>query len=285
MKTISQLESRMKEYESASKMYLTRRVPVIVRVDGRAFHTFCKGMNRPFDYTLTEVMERVGCYMLENMQGCVFGYRQSDEISFLLLDYKNLNSDAWFKYNIQKVASSAAALATMKFNYEFGRVLATAEAAQEAAHEGKVTPEFYMYYQAMSQKTGLAMFDARAFNIPESDVCNYFIWRQKDAIRNGILSVGRHYFGEAGIHNKSTAEIKNMLAEHEGIDYNIAFMPFDRHGMAFYKASVEVPANNENAKKETVSRRKVISDMNIPLFTEYREFVERWLDPDFELYL
>ena len=115
-----ELGKRMKEYyENITKIKLMRRTPVIIRIDGKAFHTFTRGFKKPFDEILIKSMQETTKYLCENIQGCVLGYTQSDEISLLLIDYKNLNSSAWFDYEIQKICSIAASMATMAFNKSF----------------------------------------------------------------------------------------------------------------------------------------------------------------------
>ena len=114
------LGTRMKTfYESAPKIHLMHRCPVAIRIDGRAFHTFTKGFQKPFDEILMKSMQETMQYLCENIQGCVFGYTQSDEITLILVDYKNLTSTAWFDYDVQKVCSIAASMATMAFNKFF----------------------------------------------------------------------------------------------------------------------------------------------------------------------
>lgn len=114
------LGRRMKEYyERISKTKLIRRTPVIIRIDGRSFHSFTKNFKRPFDDVLIKSMQQTMKYLCENIQGCVLGYHQSDEISLVLVDYQKLTSDAWFDYEIQKICSIVASMATMAFNKYF----------------------------------------------------------------------------------------------------------------------------------------------------------------------
>lgn len=114
------LGRRMKEYyEQIPKTKLMRRTPVIIRIDGKAFHSFTKGFKRPFDDVLIESMQETMKYLCENIQGCVLGYHQSDEISLVLVDYHKLTSNAWFDYEVQKICSIAASMATMIFNKIF----------------------------------------------------------------------------------------------------------------------------------------------------------------------
>jgi tRNA(His) 5'-end guanylyltransferase len=114
------LGTRMKTfYEEVPKTRLTRRTPVAIRIDGKAFHTFTRGFDKPFDEVLGNAMVATMKYLCENIQGCVFGYTQSDEITLILIDYQKLTSSAWFDYEVQKMCSIAASMATMEFNRQF----------------------------------------------------------------------------------------------------------------------------------------------------------------------
>ena len=116
----SDLGKRMKEfYEQVPKIRLVRRMPVMIRIDGKAFHTFTRGFQKPFDDVLIKSMQETMKYLCENIQGCVFGYTQSDEITLVLVDYKKLTSSAWFDYEVQKMCSISASMATMIFNKVF----------------------------------------------------------------------------------------------------------------------------------------------------------------------
>lgn len=117
------LGDRMKRYESVSRNFLTRRVPAVIRLDGKAFHTFTKGMRKPFDRILMNTMQLTMRELCKNIQGCVFGYTQSDEITLVLTDYATIQTDAWFGYNVQKMTSVAASMATLYFNQFFTREL------------------------------------------------------------------------------------------------------------------------------------------------------------------
>ena len=116
----SALGTRMKEfYETVSKTKLVRRMPVMIRLDGKAFHTFTRGFHKPFDDILIKSMQETMKYLCENIQGCVFGYTQSDEITLVLIDYKKITSSAWFDYEVQKICSISASMATLAFNKFF----------------------------------------------------------------------------------------------------------------------------------------------------------------------
>ena len=98
----SEFDKRMKKYEYVSRTYLTTRTPVIIRIDGKCFHSFTRGFKKPFDEILSDTMQETMKYLCENIQGCVLGYTQSDEITLILVDYKDIDTCAWFDYNIQK---------------------------------------------------------------------------------------------------------------------------------------------------------------------------------------
>ena len=157
-----ELGKRMKEYyEQIPKTKLMRRTPVAIRVDGKAFHTFTRGFEKPFDEVLIKSMQETMKYLCENIQGCVLGYTQSDEITLILVDYKNLNSAAWLDYEVQKMCSIAASMATMAFNKRFTENCLDymCENIKDASLKSIIGAH------ADSDIKG-AMFDARVFNIP-----------------------------------------------------------------------------------------------------------------------
>lgn len=167
-----ELGKRMKEYyESIPKTKLMRRTPVAIRIDGKAFHTFTRGFEKPFDKVLIKSMQETMKYLCENIQGCVLGYTQSDEITLILVDYKSLNSSAWFDYEVQKMCSIAASMATMAFNQFFKEAIWDYEIDWEMSltPQSVAIQERHTKYVAVlkdAAKKG-AMFDARVFNIPE----------------------------------------------------------------------------------------------------------------------
>lgn len=117
------LGDRMKRYENVPKVRLVRRMPVIVRLDGKAFHTFTRGFVKPFDSLLMQTMNDTMKYLCENIQGCVMAYTQSDEITLVLVDYQTLTSDAWFDNSVEKMCSIAASMATVAFNRSFNNAI------------------------------------------------------------------------------------------------------------------------------------------------------------------
>ena len=198
-KTNKSIGTRMRGYEHVTRTHLPHRIPAIIRVDGKAFHSFTKGLRKPFDDFFRNIMQLTMQYMCENVQGCVFGYTQSDEISLLLTDYETIATDAWFDYTIQKMCSVAASMATLAFNKfwaeEFQAQIEHWEREDDGTMDEETEKWVWEYLvNTIQPKLFTAMFDARTFSIPKDEVCNYFIWRQQDATRNSIETVGQTYF-------------------------------------------------------------------------------------------
>lgn len=270
------LGGRMKKYESVPRNFLTRRVPVMIRLDGKAFHTFTKGMHKPFDRVLMNAMQDAMKYLCENIQGCVLGYTQSDEITLVLTDYAAIQTDAWFGYNIQKMTSVAASMATLAFNTCF--IDAANAALQYDGVESNVEAALALDYTVYKRKFGQALFDARAFSIPKDEVCNCLIWRQKDAVRNSIEAVGQANFSHGELQNKNCSDIQEMLWSRCGINWND--LPVDcKRGSCCYKQVRERSTQDprDSSKTITVFRREWFIDREPPIFTQNRGYVERWL--------
>lgn len=257
------LGDRMKEfYENRSKTYLTRRTPVIIRLDGKAFHSFTKGFKRPYDEIFHEAMNETLRYLCRNIQGCKIGYTQSDEITLLLTDYEKLTTDAWFGYSVQKMCSVAASMTTLAFNQEFRK-------AFEGYFNEYTTSEEYYVTMCKAIDKG-AMFDARVFNIPKEEVANCFIWRQQDATRNAIQMLGQSHFSHKELDCKDQNDIQDMLMLELGINFNDMPVPFKRGVCCYRKDCSDVIVEGPN-------RKQWVIDLNIPIFTQDREFIERWL--------
>ena len=209
------LGKRMKEfYEQVPKTRLVRRMPVAIRIDGKAFHTFTQGFQKPFDKVLIQSMQETTKYLCENVQGCVLGYTQSDEITLILVDYQKLTSSAWFDYEVQKLCSISASMATMAFNKFFE---ANVKNYIRNIMPNILTPLAETYMKAAEKG---AMFDARCFNIPKEEVTNLIYWRQLDATRNSIQMVGQANFSHKELQNKTCNMIQDMLHEQKGINWN-----------------------------------------------------------------
>lgn len=266
----------MKRYEGVPRHFLTRRVPAIIRIDGKAFHTFTKEMKKPFDRILVNTMQETMKYLCKNVQGCVFGYTQSDEITLVLTDYATLATDAWFGYNVQKMTSISASMATLAFNASFIDMAECAEQYYDTYADVQKLLEFD--FSIYKRKFGRALFDSRVFSIPAEEVCNCLIWRQQDATRNSIEAVGQANFSHKELHGKSCNDIQEMLWSQRNINWND--FPVDcKRGSCCYKQAKEIQIEDprDPSKTITVTRNKWVVDVEPPIFTQDREFVEKWL--------
>lgn len=272
-----ELGKRMKDfYESIPKTRLMRRTPVAIRVDGKAFHTFTRGFQKPFDETLIQAMQETMKYLCENIQGCVLGYTQSDEITLILVDYKHLNSDAWFDYEVQKMCSIASSMATLAFNRAFERLYL--EELSYWGPEAKDIPDFILAHD-MARKRG-AMFDARCFNIPREEVTNLIYWRQLDATRNSIQMVGQANFSHKELQNKSCNMIQDMLFQKKGINWN-DYPTYMKRGSCCIKEWYQSP--EVDIKDGACPRSRWVIDTEIPVFRgEDRVYIDKLILPEEE---
>lgn len=232
------LGDRMKGYEGAASIYLSKKTPVIIRIDGKAFHTFTRKMERPFDQRLIDCMLHTTKELVANISGCLYGYVQSDEISLFLTDYKSIKTEAWFQYKKSKLESLTASLATGYFNDIFKK---------------KFTEDEW--------QNKIAFFDSRAFSLPREEVANYFKWRQLDCERNSIQMLGRAYFSHKQLMHKSCNNIQELLFTEKGINWNDIEV-YKKRGVGVYKVG-----ENE--------RTKVFIDLNIPIFNY--QYFDKWV--------
>ena len=231
----SEFDKRMKKYEYVSRTYLTTRTPVIIRIDGKCFHSFTRGFKKPFDEILSGTMQETMKYLCENIQGCVLGYTQSDEITLILVDY--------------------ASMATMAFNRTFSlKVSFFKDNILEL-------PKYIETLKRAAEKG--AMFDARIFNIPKSEVCNNILWRQQDATRNSIQMVGHANFSDKQMHGKNTSQIQDMLMLEKGINWNDFPTKYKRGSCCVRKVN------------EQTGRSEWVIDNEIPIFKgEGRKYID-----------
>lgn len=272
-----ELGIRMKTfYEAVPKTKLMRRTPVAIRIDGKAFHTFTRGFQKPFDPILMKAMQRTMKYLCENIQGCVFGFTQSDEITLILIDYQKLDSSAWFDYEVQKMCSISSSMATMAFNKYFSEMVMQLEGdvVQEYETDGDtewvVEMEKYLKAYRRSCEKG-AMFDARCFNIPKEEVANLIYWRQLDATRNSIQMVGQANFSHKDLQCKSCNEIQDMLLTKRGVNWN--WYPAScKRGSACFRVP-HLVRKDENVEVEF----KWKLDEQMPVLKENWDYVNKFI--------
>ncbi|GAA3205949.1 tRNA(His) guanylyltransferase Thg1 family protein [Actinocorallia longicatena] len=185
------LGDRMKGYEAVTRVTLPRRTYTVIRVDGRAFHSFLRRADRPYDERVMASMDAVGRALCSEISGAVFAFSQSDECSVLITDFGAPGTQPWFGGTVQKMASVAASVATVAFNRGYG-----------------------------GRDDAFATFDGRVFTIPDQvEVANYFVWRQRDCVRNSITMAAQAVFSHRRLHGVNSRQMQDMLHEH-GIDWN-----------------------------------------------------------------
>jgi tRNA(His) guanylyltransferase len=197
------LGDRMKAaYENRTRFELPRRTYTVIRIDGKAFHTFTRGCERPFDFQLMQAMDETALALCREVQGARLAFVQSDEISLVLTDFDTTTSEGWFDGGVQKIASVSASLATSAFNRVWLK------------HHLQVLALPYDSYR-------WASFDSRVFTIPDrAEVCNYLIWRQQDATRNSIQMAAQACFPPDEVQKRSGNALQEKLFQERGINWN-----------------------------------------------------------------
>jgi tRNA(His) 5'-end guanylyltransferase len=287
------LGDRMKgNYEDRYRISLPRRTNIIIRIDGKAFHSYTRGLERPFDQGLSDDMDATTKFLCENIQGAKMGYVQSDEISILVTDYDDLSTNAWFDNNLQKMCSISASLATSKFN----------QLRLSRRFRNMLDPEMEIDVNVsiaadMIEKFKSAQFDSRIMIIPESEeVVNYFIWRQQDATRNSISMAAQSMFSHKELQGKSTSNMQDMMMLQKSVNWNDYPTRFKR-GTAVIKvtdlykrikgsktAGEIVPPEQAIDAKQAVGilgdqskyelyERSSWKAVETPIFTQEREFI------------
>jgi tRNA(His) 5'-end guanylyltransferase len=224
-----ELGNRMKEqYENRTRYFLPRRTYTLLRLDGKAFHTYTRGLKKPFDDGLSEDIDNAIIAMLPHLQGAVFAYTQSDEISVLLTDFTTPQTDAWFDGNIQKMSSVAASIMTVFFNKR--RML------RDFRSNGM---NYEKYFE--SQYPNHAFFDCRTFTIPDrTEVMNYFRWRQQDCVRNSVSMDAQANFSHKELHGKSQSMMHEMLHQ-KGVNWATDFTDGEKNGRVIVKETYQHP--------------------------------------------
>lgn len=236
MKAGMTIGERMKNYyEHRYKIKLPMRLPVIIRIDGKSFHTWTKKNHimKPFDNRLIYYLNRTCVYACEMIQGVQLAYLQSDEISFLIHNYKSIDQQAWFDNNLQKLVSISASIFSSYFNY-------------------------LLHVDGINN---LAFFDSRAFILPEAEVCNYFIWRQQDWVRNSLQMLARRFFSHKELEDKNSSDIHEMLHE-KGVNWN------------------DLPTTLKNGRCVIKKDGEWVVDYEIPMFTQNRDYIEKYLEKE-----
>jgi tRNA(His) 5'-end guanylyltransferase len=265
-----ELGTRIKEfYENRTRYLLPRRAYTILRIDGKSFHSYCRGLIQPFDQGLIDDMDATASYLCKNIQGTKFAFVQSDEISILMTDFDAIGTDAWFDGNIQKIVSVAAGLATAEFNRL--RLLRIIKNSTSIDSDGFISIKPYEK-DILNMK--LATFDARVFTIPsKTEVGNMIVWRQKDATRNSISSVARNLYSQKEVDGKNSDQKQEMIFQ-RGINWN-DYPAKQKRGRLIIKETVEMKTDvfKSYVKEPTNYFRTVWKSVECPIFTQDMEFL------------
>ena len=243
MRKLSDHAIRMKAYEKLNSVSLRTKTPVLIRIDGKAFHSFCRGMNRPVDNRLVECLNQATKSTLEEIDGARVAYLQSDEISILLTDFTQDSTQGWFHYNKQKLESVIASMFTAYFNKNLTELF-----SEDIKHKEKI-----------------AFFDCRAWSLPFTEVNNYFWWRQKDCTKNAISMIARTMFSDKELHKKTTGEVQTLIEEKLGEGVDIRYPQHFLKGRCLSK-------NEEGV---------FVVDNNLPLFVNDRDYINKHIEDYF----
>jgi tRNA(His) guanylyltransferase len=240
---MNNLGDRMKEYEKVSDFRLQRKIPVIGRLDRKAFHTLTRNLERPFDDNFHRCMVAATTELCKKVQGCRIGYTQSDEITILLADWATFTTDAWFGYRVQKMCSVAASLASVAFN---------------AAWDS--------YFGGPSMND--AVFDARFWNLTKDEVNNCFLWRQRDAEKNSISMLAQAHYSHKQLHKKNSSDKQDMLMElNPPINWN-DIETWQKRGTAVHKIDYTIGE---------ASRSKWVENLETPIFSKDPDYINSLL--------
>ena len=242
------LGDRMKALEGVASHKLMRRVPVVMRLDGNHFHTLTRGFKKPFDDILMKTMQQTMEALCKDIQGCVFGYTQSDEITLILVDYQTFETSAWFDNRLEKICSVGASKASRYFNKFFidNVGLAMTDPVNKDVDFSKYTKRFFT-----------ADFDCRAFNVPKEDVCNCVIWRQKDAERNSVQMLAQSMYSHKELMGISCKQLQNKMFTEKDVNWN----------------DLPTPCKRGTACKKNEEGKWYI-DYDMPILTENRAYIE-----------
>jgi len=237
------LDDRMKDYEKCFSYTLPYNIPVIVRIDGRAFHTFTRGLEKPFDNKFVEMMEFVAVELCKVISGARFAYLQSDEINILL--HNGYESDPWFDNKVVKITTISASLATAYC--------------------------MLWKHQHDLKKDTIVSFDSRAFSVPEFDVVNYFIFRQRDWERNSLQMLARKYYSQKKLQGCDGHKMHDMIYE-KGDNWDKLPTKLKR-GRCVIKVKNSVYVDKPPYFTGLVERGEWVVDNEIPIFSTDRNYI------------
>jgi len=262
------LSIRMKKYEDVNRYYLPSKQPVIIRVDGKAFHSYTKQSwcERPFSDILVKTFQQTTIAVCEQLMNCCIAYHQSDEVTFFLKDYERIEQQQLFAGNIQKISSTIASKFTAYFN--------------------KYMIENLLAANKDISKLKLAEFDARCYTVPLHEVINCFIWRQRDAMKNSVSQYADSFFSSKQLHKKNTEDKKQLIRDTNKGDWDSLPLYIQR-GTFFKKIDLELPLDTLSEQNlqyyidnnleipDTIIRKKWIIDLTPPIVSDTKNYIEQ----------
>ena len=272
---------RMKNYEAVNRHFLIPKLHTVLRLDGRAFHTYTKKFKRPFDDVLINAMDETAKYLCSKIQGAKFAYVQSDEITIYLSDNDELETQMWYGGNIQKMVSVSAAIATAKFNHIM--ILQNIEDSIKHVNKWNSDPvgrELKLRMEGAIavhvRKMEMAEFDSRVFQLPNIDeVLNCVLWRQQDCTRNSIQSVAHSLYPLEELHKQNTSQLQEMIFQ-KGINWN-DYDPKLKRGRfidrEYYNVDIKQNVKGVMVIKEKDAVRSRWVSAECPIFSQEREFL------------
>jgi len=235
-------------------------MPVIIRLDGAHFHTYTAKCKKPVDMGLVECMNTTAIALCENIQGCQMAYVQSDEISLLITNYQDINTQSWFDNNIQKMVSVSASHASVAFTFNSYQIWGVV---------GVRFPEPILKP---------AYFDSRAFILPKEEVTNYFIWRQQDATRNSVQMLARSLYSHKQLENKNNSELQELCFQ-KGKNWNDC-PTFQKRGRCIVKTkTMKEGTNPKTGEVFQAERSEWVVDNEIPIFSKDRTYIDNYAYP------
>jgi tRNA(His) 5'-end guanylyltransferase len=271
-----ELGCRMKTYENVSKPFLTLGIPHVIRLDMRAGHSFCRKLKRPFDEIFSKSMEKTAIALCEQIPGVKFAYTQSDEISLALNDdFGNIEFQCFFDGIIEKIVSISASIATLEFNKAWIEIVNETWGNEFYEDERilELNPDVKVYRNNFFK----AQFDSRVFSVPNvTELHNYFLWRQQDATKNSILSVGYANFSQKEMDGKNCEQIQDMLHA-IGINWNDFPVKYKRGIIVVkeaYEKEIKMSLNGKFSSSGTCIRHRWTSDKEIPILSQETSYVK-----------
>ena len=261
------LSDRMKgAYENKYRNYLPENIPVIARLDGQHFHSFCRGMKKPFDPIFVKTMQQTMLKLCEIIPNVKFGYVESDEISLVMIQSER-NSQPWFDNNIQKIVSTSAALCTLWFNNYFAENTII-DTTLDIFNMNQDSYDWKMVRKGKEMPT----FDSRVFVVPAFEVHNYFVWRQQDCTRNSIQAVAQSLYSQKELHGINTTKLQDKMFTEKGVNWN-DYTTVEKRGTCAYR----IPTTVIGKDGHEVTRYKWVLDYEMPILTseEGKDFISQ----------